>query len=441
MRDGMEKGKRMSVGKKKGEVPRRAFVNSVLVTAGAATAAGALAGYGLAEPAAGAERAKEIVPFYGKHQAGIATRQQRNATFLAADLASRDVATLRRLLDELTLTAAALTRGDPPPERDSGVKGTSSLTDFGTGLPPARLTVTVGLGPAVFAIPELAARRPRHLTPLPIFDGDALNPWWCGGDVLIQICADDPQIVSHAVRSLRARMPGLATLRWTQYGFLSTPPDGGTPRNMFGHKDGTANPKPGTPAFDDIVWARSPEEPEWFAGGTYLVFRKIRMKTAEWDLTPLDEQDRVIGRRRSDGAPLGASAEFDPADLTARAPDGKLVIPADAHIRRASGMPMLRRGYTYDYGIVGGESHEHGEGTGEHGHGDGHKNHSRLDAGLLFCCYVRDPEKQFVETQRMLAEKDRLNDFIEHTGSAIVAVPPGAREGQSLAEGLLRGLG
>ena len=48
---------------------------------------------------------------------------------------------------------------------------------------------------------------------------------------------------------------------------------------------------------------------------TNLVFRKIRMKTANWDLTARDEQDAVIGRRmggRVDRDDLAAIDQHQP---------------------------------------------------------------------------------------------------------------------------------
>jgi deferrochelatase/peroxidase EfeB len=72
------------------------------------------------------------------------------------------------------------------------------------------------------------------------------------------------------------------------------------------------------------------------------------------------------------------------------------------------GVRMLRRGYTFT------------DGTDGLGH---------LDAGLFFVAFVRNPRTQFVAMQRVLAEKDRLNEYLEHNGSAIFACPPGVTEG------------
>ncbi|GAA1579784.1 hypothetical protein GCM10009678_73150 [Actinomadura kijaniata] len=236
---------------------------------------------------------------------------------------------------------------------------------------------------------------------------------------------------SSAARSgpCAAGTPGTARLRWTQQGFLGTFGDA-TPRNLFGHKDGTANPRPGDTGFDAAVWADPAREPAWFAGGTYLVFRKIRMDLPTWDTSPGHAQDQTIGRRRDDGAPLSGGHEFTAPDLTRTGPDGKPLIPADSHVALVRDIPMLRRSYNYDYGLradtAPATDHRHGDHRHDHGPGMPARSgsgHARYDSGTLFCAYLRDPA-EFVRAQRALAA-DRLNAFIQHTGSAVFAVPPG----------------
>ena len=97
------------------------------------------------------------------------------------------------------------------------------------------------------------------------------------------------------------------------------------------------------------------------------------------------------------------------------------MIPADAHIREAShitngGVRILRRGYSFTDGID--------PDTGE------------LDAGLFFICFQRDPHAQFAVLQRRLGAGDALNEYIQHTSSAVFAVPTGIRRGGYVAEGL-----
>ncbi len=210
---------------------RRALLGSALATVGGAAAIG-LGGAGLAARPAAPEQPSlvdEVVPSSGVHQAGIDTPQQRYATLVAADLTVRDAGALRGLFRDLTTTIARITRGEDPPPSPIFPPGASVPTDFATGLSPSRLTITVGVGPRVFTLPGIGRPAPERLHPLPAFDGDGLDPRWSDGDLLLQICADDAQVVSAAMRSLRARLPGYGRLRWTQSGFLSTPVGGGTP--------------------------------------------------------------------------------------------------------------------------------------------------------------------------------------------------------------------
>ena len=61
---------------------------------------------------------------------------------------------------------------------------------------------------------------------------------------------------------------------------------------------------------------------------------------------------------------------------------------------------------------------------------DGADGRGHLNAGLFFICFVRNPQTQFVPMQRALAANDRLMDYIQHTGSAVFACPPGVAEGE-----------
>ena len=77
---------------------------------------------------------------------------------------------------------------------------------------------------------------------------------------------------------------------------------------------------------------------------------------------------------------------------------------------------MLRRGYSYDNGVD--------------------TMNGVRDAGMLFLAYVRDIDYQFVPVQRQLADHDRMNGFVTHTGTATFAVPPGAKNGRWIGQEL-----
>jgi deferrochelatase/peroxidase EfeB len=377
----------------------------LLEALGAAGAGVALGGAGRGEALAAAARAPARIPFYGAHQAGIATPAQARLHFAALDATAANRAQLRDLMRDWSAAAARMCA------REHG----------------SRLTITFGLGPGLFEEGRygLAGRRPSGLAPLPAFPGDALDPARSGGDLAVQACADDAQVALQAVQRLAARATGAATLRWTQAGFgrsSSTSRSQRTPRNLMGFKDGTNNIKAeDRAAMARSVWVGPRDRPAWLREGSYLVARRIRMRLDRWDATSVHRQERVIGRHKGSGAPLGGRREHDRVDLNAGVSRGDPTIPTDAHIRLASahangGARMLRRSYNYSDGIAA----------------DG-----QLDSGLLFLCFQRHP-RQFIAIQHRLGERDdALGEFIVHEGSAVFACPPGARRGGYVGEGLL----
>lgn len=376
-------------------------------------------------------------PFFGERQSGIATPAQAHAMFVAFDLAGdASPDTLKSLLQQWSAVADALMRGEAPPPPAYDTEEHFDAEAVAAGLDPARLTVTFGLGPSAFTKTGLESAQPTRLVELPEFDGDRLNPAWSGGDLIIQVCGDDLQVVSNAFLELRKRAVGLATLRWMQQGFISTPADGGTPRNLMGFKDGTLNPELGGVEFDERVWAGD-SEPDWFSGGTFLVFRKIRMRLPNWSMATAEEQNLTIGKDRDTGAPLSGGGEFAHPDFEADDGSGLPAVPPDSHLALTHMAKMFRRGYNYDYGyLTQGDvssdavEHEHAPGTPDHDHAE-----HPYDAGLLFASFQADPQV-FIDTQEKMAGGDRLMEFIVAEGSGIYAVPPGASEGGFVGEGL-----
>lgn len=385
-----------------------------LFAAGAATAVGTAAGTvagTMAGTAAGASpsgAATEVPsgtatePFHGVHQAGIATSPQAHAVFVAFDLkrgTGREP--IVRLMRLLTDDARRLTLG----------RGALADTEPELAASPARLTVTFGFGPGLFE----AAGVDSPVRQLPEFETDKLEDRWSGGDLLVQICADDPLTVAHALRMVVKDARAFARVRWTQRGFrrgAHVQPAGATQRNLMGQLDGTVNPAD----LDRAVWlGQGP-----LRGGTTLVLRRIRMDLETWDELDRTGREFTIGRRLADGAPLTGRAEHDEPDFGRLNRLGFPVISEYAHIRRARvddpGARMLRRPYNYDDGLAE-------DGT--------------PDSGLLFAAYQADVDKQFVPVQRRLAEGDLLNEWITAIGSAVFAIPPGCAPDGWIGETLL----
>jgi deferrochelatase/peroxidase EfeB len=407
------------------QLTRRRLLASAGVGAAGIGLAGA-GGYLIGHETAAASDGTGTVSFYGEHQAGIATAAQDRLHFAAFDLVSESREDLRELMREWTVAAAEMTAGELVGDVNHEQLAPPDDTGETVGLLPSRLTVTFGFGPRLFERPGLGLRgqRPAALREIPPLPADELNQGESGGEICVQACSDDPQVAFHAVRNLARIGRGTVVMRWSQLGFgrtASTSRGQDTPRNLMGFKDGTANIRAeDTAAMERFVWVGG-EGPAWMRGGSYLVTRRIRMLMEIWDRSSLEDQEQTIGRDKYEGAPLGGSKEFDELDLEAEA-DGKPVIAPDAHVRLASasfneGERILRRGYSFTDGID--------ESLGE------------LDAGLFFICFQRDPERQFVAIQRRLGSADALNEYIKHVGSAVFAVPPGARRGGYIGETLL----
>ena len=374
------------------------------------------------------------IPFDGPHQAGILTPAQAQTTFVALDSIAPDRSTLEAALRNLSTRARSLTQGDtvgaeelddPPP--DSGILGPINAPD--------ELTVTIAFGASLFdGRYGLQALRPRGLERMPNFAHDNLDPARSHGDLLLSVCAGQRDTVVHTVRELMRSVVGHLTPRWSIDGFQSTkrgPTPANHPRNLFAFRDGTANPDVNDARLmDELIWipparplatppigaaatpaaSRGSGEPSWASGGTYQVVRTIRMHVEFWDRVGMFEQQKMIGRYRVSGAPLGGTDEFqDPRyDLD---PEGKR-IPLIAHIRLANPRTpatgeqrILRRGYNFDRGLD-----EAGD----------------LDQGLVFVAFNQDVQRQFATIQGRL-EEEEMTDYITPVGGGYFFAPPGAR--------------
>jgi deferrochelatase/peroxidase EfeB len=407
------------------ELTRRRLLGAAGVGA-AGIGLGGVGGYLVGSETANAEDGTGSVPFYGEHQAGIDTAAQDRLHFAAFDLVDTSPAALRELMQEWSRAAAEMTASQMVGDVNSEQLAPPEDTGETVGLLASRLTVTFGFGPSLFAKRGLglASKRPAALREIPPLPADELNGEESGGDLCLQACSDDPQVAFHAIRNLARIGRGTVVMRWSQLGFgrtASTSRSQDTPRNLMGFKDGTANIKAeDTEAMDRFVWVGN-EGPSWMRGGSYMVTRRIRMLLEIWDRSSLEDQEQTIGRDKYRGAPLGGHEEFESLDLDAEK-SGKPEIPVDSHVRLASasvndGERILRRGYSFTDGVD--------ESLGE------------LEAGLFFICFQRDPQRQFVAIQRRLGSNDALNEYIKHVGSAVFAVPPGARSGGYVGETLL----
>jgi deferrochelatase/peroxidase EfeB len=410
------------------ELDRRRFLTRSLTTLGAAGAgAGAIALSGSSAKAAPAEDLQERVmrdglkeldvrvPFDGRYQSGILDARPAQATYLAMDAVAQNLDQLVEGLQALSQLARSLTQGryvgvaevdDPPP--DSGILGAYDAPDSAI--------VTVAFGHTLFDDRYgLARHKPAHLTKMPQFQLDEIDPAREGGDVLLMIAANNRDTVVHTVRELTRTLAGNFTPRWMLDGFTTAqrdPDPHRSPRNLFAFRDGTGNPPvKDAKMMNDLIWVqRGSGEPSFAVDGTYVVVRTIRMHVEFWDRVGMLEQEQMIGRDRIVGAPLGGTHEFENPDYS-NDPKGKRV-PLDAHIRLANPRThktaderMIRRGYNYHRGI---------------------DEAGNIDCGLLFTAFNQDPARQFVKVQKRL-ENEPMTDYITPVGGGYFFAPRGSR--------------
>ncbi|RDI45918.1 iron uptake transporter deferrochelatase/peroxidase subunit [Falsibacillus pallidus] len=360
---------------------------------------------------------KQTVPFYGAHQAGIITPQQSYSYTASFNLLTDDRQQVIKLFKKWTEIAAAMTVGQ---EIGSGFsndwlppKDTGEAEDLST----ANLTITYGLGSTFFRKDGkdrfgVASRKPKYLRDIPKMPGEALDEAYTGGDICIQVCADIQQTAFHAIRNFIKNAIGTAEVKWIQGGFLSAP-TGKTGRNLFGFKDGTANRSvKDKSGHQKIIWADS-SEPSWMIGGTYMAIRKIKMFLEVWDRSSLKDQEDTFGRKKDSGAAYGNVKEHQEVNAEK--------LPANSHVRLAKSMKqeIFRRGYSYTDGID--------QKTGS------------INAGLFFISFQQNPDKQFIPMLKLMSQKDKLNEYTKHIGSALFACPGGIKKGQYMAQGILEG--
>jgi deferrochelatase/peroxidase EfeB len=248
------------------------------------------------------------------------------------------------------------------------------------------------------------------------FPNDALEADCCHGDLSLQFCSNTADTNIHALRDIVKNLPDLLLVRWKQEG--SVPPQApakpGVPaqsaRNFLGFRDGSANPDSNdSNAMDRLVWVQpGSDEPAWAAHGSYQAVRIIRNFVERWDRTPLQEQESILGRVKTTGAPMGGQHESEVPDYS-KDPAGKLT-KLDAHIRLANPRTaqtqanlILRRPFNYSNGV--------------------NKN-GQLDMGLLFICYQADLEKGFITVQTRL-NGEPLEEYLKPVGGGYFFTLPG----------------
>ncbi|MFD7504431.1 Dyp-type peroxidase [Streptomyces sp. NPDC059850] len=374
---------------------RRAFLDATGIMVAAGLTAGCTsdsARPGRHAPTAAA--APTPVAATGRHQAGITLPQpaQRNLLAVVADLGA--AVAPGPLLADLGQAIRALVAGTDPRL---------------LGLPPGDLTVTVGVGPRL--VRTVGASLPGAAD-LPRFSRERIASRARGGDLLLQICASDALLPPVVAAALLDQAGDRVHERWRQSARrgANVPVGNGltAPRNPLGFIDGIVGPHTAAEQRRDL-WLAGPPE---VAGGTLAVLRRMELDLPRFAALSVAEQEAVFGRRRASGVPLSGGPVSSGPELGAKTPDGRYLVPADAHVRRANptvvgaGL-MLRRSYSTD----------------------------EPAPGLLFVSFQNDL-RTFTATLAHMDTADALLRFTTTTASATFLILPGFDRQRPLGSGL-----
>ncbi|MFI1097559.1 Dyp-type peroxidase [Streptomyces sp. NPDC020917] len=362
---------------------RRAFLGATGGVAAAGLTAGCEAHSAPSDKHGATASPAAPVPATGRHQAGITLPQPAQPNLLAVVADVRDGVAVGPLLAELGRSVGTLTSG----------------TDARLlGLPPGDLTVTIGVGPRLVRTVDPSLPGAADLPPFP---RERITPQARGGDLLIQICAGDALVVPIVATALLDQAGDRLRERWRQSGGRgpNVPVAKGlsAPRNLLGFVDGIVGPHT-TADQQRHLWLAGPAP---VAGGTLAVLRRMELQLPRFAALSVTEQEAVMGRRRADGAPLSGGTIASDPELGAKTPDGRYLVPADAHVRRANANVvgaglMLRRSYSI----------------------------AEPAAGLLFASFQNDL-RTFTSTLTHMGSSDALLQFTTTTASATFLMLPG----------------
>ncbi|NJQ01097.1 Dyp-type peroxidase [Streptomyces zingiberis] len=323
------------------------------------------------------------VPATGRHQAGITLPQPAQPHLLAVVADLRAGVAPGPLLAGLGEAVRALTAGS-----DARL----------LGLPAGDLTVTIGVGPRLV---RMAGGSLPGAADLPRFSRERIAPRARGGDLLMQICAGDALLLPVVAAALLDHAGDRLRERWRQSarrGANVPVGDGLTaPRNALGFLDGVVGPHTDAEQRRDL-WLAGPPA---VAGGTLAVLRRMELDLPRFAALSVAEQEAVFGRRRASGVPLSGGTAASGPELGAKTPDGRYLVPADAHVRRAHSAVvgvglMLRRSYNTD----------------------------QPAPGLLFISFQNDL-RTFTATLAHMDASDALLPFTTTTAGATFLILPG----------------
>lgn len=182
---------------------------------------------------------------------------------------------------------------------------------IGFGYPDSRLSCVVGVGSQAWDR-LFEGPRPEHLHPFRELRGAKHTAVSTPGDLLFHIRATRLDLCFGLAAEIMERLRDVVTVRDEVHGFMYL-----DARDLLGFVDGTENPEGSAARAAVLIGDEDPH----FTGGSYVVVQKYLHDLTAWNALSVEEQERVIGRRKATNVELDVPGSH--VDLnTISAPDG-----------------------------------------------------------------------------------------------------------------------
>lgn len=182
---------------------------------------------------------------------------------------------------------------------------------IGFGYPDGRLSCVVGVGSQAWDR-LFEGPRPENLHPFRELRGSRHTAVSTPGDLLFHIRASRLDLCFGLATEVMERLRGAVTVQDEVHGFMYL-----DARDLLGFVDGTENPEGGAARAAVLIGDEDPH----FAGGSYVIVQKYLHDMVAWNALSVEEQERVIGRRKMNNVELDVPGSH--VDLnTVSAPDG-----------------------------------------------------------------------------------------------------------------------
>jgi putative iron-dependent peroxidase len=158
----------------------------------------------------------------------------------------------------------------------------------GFRIPDGELKCVVGVGSDAWDR-LFSGPRPAHLHPFGEIVGPQHTAVSTPGDLVFHLRARRMDLCFELASQLMEQLAGAATVVDETHGFKYF-----DERDLMGFVDGTENP---TGPYAEEAAIIKDSEPD-FTGGSYLIVQKYLHDLAAWNAISVEEQERVIGRRK-----------------------------------------------------------------------------------------------------------------------------------------------